>query len=245
MVKGFFITGTDTGVGKTVVTATLAMLFRKHRWKAGVMKPIETGVHQSSRHGLGNDARFLKIAAGSRDAAQLIGPYRFKLPLSPLIAAEAEGRTINLKKIRNHFNTLSFRHQIVLVEGAGGIMVPLTERETNLDLIRQLSLPVILVVGNKLGAINQTLLTLHCARSHKIDVKGIIINQMRQKQDPAMKSNLRVLQSLAGVPILGVIPYIQGLNVEKLRLGELRSVLNRLDKSLNYFTIKLNSRVAP
>ena len=136
MKHGIFITATDTGVGKTVVTAALAVALRKRGYAVGVMKPIETGVPSSAD--AGSDAARLRAAARSSDALTEIRPYAFRRPLAPLDAARLEKRTVTLPTIMRAFRTLQSRHEVLLVEGVGGVHVPITSSLDVSDLIYQI-----------------------------------------------------------------------------------------------------------
>jgi dethiobiotin synthetase len=212
MGKGVFVTGTDTGVGKTVVTAGLVSLLIKEGLDVGVMKPIETGCPKRNGRLVPRDATFLKAVSRSKDDLSLINPYRFSKPLAPLIAAEIDYKEIKIGKIRSAYTKLREKHDNIFVEGAGGLLVPLTGRLTNLELILELNLPIIVVVGSKLGAINHTLLTLSWARENGVRILGLLINQPNSKpgfrKSLAEKTNPGVIRSFTEVPILGEVPYI-------------------------------------
>src|SRR5262245_39470790 len=141
--RGVFITGTDTGVGKTVVTAALAVALRSHGHTVGVMKPIETGVLSSTD--ARSDAVRLRAAAGSSDALTVVRPYAFRLPLAPIDAARLEKRTVTLPTIMRMFLTLQSRHEMLLVEGVGGLFVPITPRLKISDLIYRMKFQAIVV----------------------------------------------------------------------------------------------------
>lgn len=212
MGKGVFVTGTDTGVGKTVVTAGLVSLLIKEGLDVGVMKPIETGCPKRNGRLVPRDATFLKAVSRSKDDLSLINPYRFSKPLAPLIAAEIDHKEIKIGKIFSAYKKLSEKHDIIFVEGAGGLLVPLTGKLTNLELILELNLPIIVVVGSKLGAINHTLLTLNWARENGVRILGLLINQPNSKpgfrKSLAEKTNPKVIRSFTEVPILGGVPHI-------------------------------------
>lgn len=212
MGKGVFVTGTDTGAGKTIVTAGLVGLLINDGLDVGVMKPIETGCPKRNGRLVPRDAIFLKVVSGSKDGLSLINPYRLSKPLAPLIAAEIDHKKIELGKISSAYKKLREKHDIIFVEGAGGLLVPLTGKLTNLDLIVKLALPVIVVVGSKLGAVNHTLLTLNWARENGIKIIGLVINRPNPNPSPrknlAEKTNPMLIRFFAGVPILGEVPYI-------------------------------------
>jgi dethiobiotin synthetase len=212
MGKGVFITGTDTGVGKTFVTAGLVSLLIKEGLDVGVMKPIETGCPKRNSRLVPRDATLLKVVSGSEDALSLINPYRFSKPLAPLIAAEIDRKKIKIRKISSAYKKLREKHDIIFVEGAGGLLVPLTGKLTNLDLILGLNLPIIVVVGSKLGAVNHTLLTLNWARENGVKILGLLINHPNpnpsSRKSLVEKTNPGLIKSFAEVPVLGNVPYI-------------------------------------
>ena len=212
MRKGVFVTGTDTGVGKTVVTACLVSLLSNKGLDVGVMKPIETGCPKRSGRLVPRDATFLKQVSHSKDGLSLINPYRFSKPLAPLIAAEIDHKKIKIGRISLAYNRLRERHDILFVEGAGGLLVPLTRKLTNLDLILELNIPVIVVVGSKLGAVNHALLTLNWAKESGVKILGIVINHLNpsagSQKSLIKKTNPGLIRSFTEVPTLGIVPYI-------------------------------------
>ncbi len=240
MGKGMFVTGTDTGVGKTVVTASLVSLLINDGLDVGVMKPVETGCPKKNGKLVPRDATFLKVVSGSRDSLSLINPYRFSKPLAPWIAAEIDHKKVNLQRISSAYGKILKRHDIIFVEGAGGLLVPLTGKLTNLDLILKLALPIIVVVGSKLGAINHTLLTLNWARENGIKIIGLIINQLNRSPSPrknlAEKTNPMLIRSFAEVPILGEVPYIP--SIYRPPLFSTSAVMNILRRTIDLEKIR-------
>lgn len=210
---GVFITGTDTGVGKTVVTAALAAALAKHGYAVGVMKPIETGV--SSSTDAGSDAARLRAAASSSDALDEIRPYAFYQPLAPLDAARLERRTVALSTIMRVFHTLRSRHEVLLVEGVGGVHVPIMSRLDVLDLINRMKLPTIVMGRASLGGINHALLTLAALRQRKISVLALVLNRSIPARTAAARaqerSTVRLLRQRAGVPVIGPLPHLLAL----------------------------------
>ena len=201
MNKGIFITGTDTGCGKTYVTALLAKFLADKGMDVGVMKPISAGPASE------NDAVLLKKELKLSDPIGLINPIRLKYPLAPHPAAQKEGKKIEIKKIFKAYRTLSQKHELVLVEGLGGVAVPITANYVLIDLIRDMKLPTIIVARAGLGTINHTLLTINALRQEKIEVLGVILNGFRGK-DPSEKSNAEMIRELGRVAILAKIPYL-------------------------------------
>jgi dethiobiotin synthetase len=212
--RGVFITATDTGVGKTLVASALVMRLIQRGIDVGVMKPIETGVSRSAR-GQSDGAR-LKRAAGSCDSTTEVSPYVFRLPVAPLSAAQEEGTTIRVATIMRGFRALHQKHALMVVEGAGGVFTPITQSLNVLDLISKMKLPAIVVGHSGLGGINHALLTLHALRQRKIPVVALVLNQRR----PVLKKTARVqeqstvniLRRLAGVPVVGPLPYSLRVN---------------------------------
>ncbi|BCA79776.1 dethiobiotin synthase [Desulfuromonas sp. AOP6] len=205
---GVFVTGTDTGVGKTMVTAAIALYLRERGVNVGVMKPIETGVTDTAR--LGEDGDLLQWAAGTTDAPELITPYRFKAPLAPSVAAKKEERTIDISVILTAAETLRQRHEFLLIEGAGGLMVPLAGGLLLADLARQLAYPLLVVARPDLGTINHTLLTTFAAQGMNIPLAGFMINNMPKNPDEVCASAPKALVTLASADLLGVLTHQNG-----------------------------------
>jgi dethiobiotin synthetase len=207
MIKGFFITGTDTGVGKTYVAAGIASALRSRRLDVGVMKPVETGCRTIEGKPVPRDARKLIMAAGARDSIALVNPYCFRKPLAPSIAAELDHAAVNIGSIIKAYRTLSRRHDLMIVEGAGGILVPLTAKHTSLDLAGKIGLPVVIVARPGLGTINHTLLTISALKGIGVKIAGVVINYARdQKAGLAEKTGPAVIEKMSGIPILATIP---------------------------------------
>ena len=208
--RGVFITGTDTGVGKTIVTAVVASAFTAHGVNAGIMKPITTGVAENST-GL-SDPDWLVSAMGVTDPPDLVAPYRFPTPAAPLVAAASMGQHIDLKRILDAFQTLSTRHDCVVVEGIGGVMVPLTPDLLVVDLVQRMGLPVLVVARASLGSINHTLLTLECLRNRGVTICGLIFNHPFPSSASTDESNtVPTILQLSGLRSFGELPHCEGL----------------------------------
>ncbi len=207
MGKGLFIAGTDTGVGKTFITGVLASLLRTRGIDVGVMKPAETGCIRRDGRLHPQDALYLKERAGSADPIEEICPYAFEMPVAPSVAAEAAGIAIDLDRITDGFHDLATRHQLTLVEGAGGLLVPLTETADYTHLIHKLRIPVLLVTRASLGTINHTLLTLHWAIHVKLSVVGVVVNSPTGPPTPSEEANLEALAKRLTTLLLGNIPH--------------------------------------
>jgi dethiobiotin synthetase len=208
--QGVFITGTDTGVGKTFVGACLAASLRERGIDVGVMKPAETGCVLRKGVLVPRDALKLIKAGGVDDPLDLVNPYRFRDPLAPAIAAVREGNMIEIRRIISAFRTLARKHACMIVEGAGGIMVPLTTSYHYLDLAKVLNLPVLVVARPGLGTINHTLLTIMALRSRRLRIAGIVINHCSRKRPGlAERTGPPVIERMSGVPIIGHVKYGQ------------------------------------
>jgi dethiobiotin synthetase len=217
--KGIFITGTDTGVGKTVVAAALACYLRSAGLNLGVMKPILTGCGSTRSRRLKGDTRLLMQAAGVKDPVKWVTPYCLREPLSPWAASRMEGIKIRPSVLLKAYRELCRRHDLMVVEGIGGLAVPITEDMNVVDLVLEFELPLLVVTRPDLGTLNHTLLTLDYAKARKVPVKGIVINQsVKRRIGLAEKTNPAVLAAFCKVPVLGNIPYIEGLNSERSRL---------------------------
>lgn len=202
-----FITGTDTGVGKTFVGCSLAAALTARGKTVGVLKPAETGCEMQDGEFYPEDAARLAAFARSPFSLDLICPYRFALPVAPSVAAEMASVTIEPERIVACFQQLVAQHDYTIVEGAGGLLVPLVGRYTFADLARDLNVPLLVVVGSKLGALNHTLLTLRCAQTMSLSVAGYIVNHPTPTADQAIHTNVQTLARLTDVPCLGVLPY--------------------------------------
>ncbi|MEK7679249.1 MAG: dethiobiotin synthase, partial [Deltaproteobacteria bacterium] len=195
MKKAYFITGTDTGVGKTFVTALIASALKSMGLNVGVMKPVETGCKRKNNRLVPKDAFMLKQAACSPAPLSLICPYAFNAPLSPHIASRLEGKRIDLRTIKKSFDKIQKQSDIVLVEGAGGIMTALTQKKTMADLAAYLGLPLIIVAPDRLGVINHTLLSIEAVRIRGLRIEGIVLNRPDVRKGLSQKYNKESIES--------------------------------------------------
>jgi dethiobiotin synthetase len=242
MGKGLLITGTDTGVGKTFFACALAALLKESGYKVGVMKPAETGCDQGEGKPVPRDAVALKETSGCGLPLETICPYQFREPLAPSVAAERAGVRIDIDRLMSVYSEISAAHEITIVEGAGGLMVPLLPSYTYADLAKVLKLPLIVVAVNKLGMINHLLLTLEHASCQGLSVLGYVLNQIESQPSLAAETNREALVSLTGVPCMGELPYIEDsqrqkappldLIDEQIDLRILESVVN-IDRTKN------------
>lgn len=233
--KSIFVTGTDTGVGKTLVTCGLAAAARRRGLVVGVFKPAETGCPTGSDGGLEpEDAARLRFFSGSRLDRQTICPYALRAPLAPAVAAQREGVRIDPEDLRQRHDAIAAAHDVTFIEGAGGLLVPVTPSQTFADLALQWRAPLLVVVGSRLGAINHALLTVHHARSIGLDVIGYVINFLGAVPDLAAESNVSVLSAWLGPP-LGVIPYLGAIECTengRTHLAERFAAALQLDRVL-------------
>jgi dethiobiotin synthetase len=212
--KGLFVTGTDTDVGKTIITSGIAAVLKEKQVDIGVYKPLLSGV---SREHPESDTSLLKEGSQTPLTYEEITPFEFKEPLAPYVAGKLEGRSIYLKDVLNHWNQIKEKHQYFLVEGAGGISVPLGLDFLVSDLIAALDLPTIIVARPNLGTINHTFLTVKYTQSIGIKIAGIIINGKKSDFDLAEQTNPNVIEKQCGVPILGITPRLEELNKEAIK----------------------------
>jgi dethiobiotin synthetase len=180
-----FLTGTDTGVGKTFTTALLTRALREAGLGTIALKPLCSGER--------SDVEILRAASGNTLSLGETNPIWLQAPAAPLVAAQLENRTLSLDTLVEWFRKLSSKHASLLVEGAGGWLVPITETQTLADLAVRLALPVIPVVANRLGCINHTLLTLESIRARSLPCPGIILNHLTPAADPAQRTNAQIL----------------------------------------------------
>ncbi|HYD47799.1 MAG TPA: dethiobiotin synthase [Terriglobales bacterium] len=206
--RAFLVTGSDTGAGKTTFSCLLAAALRCGGIDVGVMKPAETGCpSDADGHLQPGDALLLREAAGSNAALDEICPYRFAEPLAPLLAARRAGVAIDVDRLAASYRRLSAAHTVTLVEGAGGLLVPLTDTVSYAELAARLGLELIVVVGSKLGCINHCLLTLRVAAASGLPVAGYVLNEVCPTADLAQQTNATLLQDLVG-PALATIPHL-------------------------------------
>jgi len=209
--KTIFITGTDTGVGKTAVACSLAAyLSLKEGRDVGVMKPFESG-GEGSEQDMTGDAWALKAASGSPDDIRDINPYNFKAPLAPEVAAMRENADIDISRVMSVYRKLCARHDVVIVEGAGGILVPISQGYFYSDLMADMGAPVVIVARLTLGTINHTLLSCHYLKAIGVTVSGVILNDMTGEKDVASETNPALLEKYLKVPLLGIFPHMPGL----------------------------------
>ena len=224
MTRGFFITGTDTGVGKTVIAGALLLIIRSLGISVCGMKPIETGCMKSENVVqkaesrvkdtllIPADGMFLKEIADMDDSIDIITPIRFENHLAPFPASEIEGTPVDIEKIKKAFEDLLRKYDMAVIEGIGGLLVPLNRNYFVLDLIKQFGLPVVIVSRPGLGTINHTLLTVNYAIKEGLHVAGIIMNYSQSPEKTlAEETNPKVIRQISPVPLIGIFPYLEDL----------------------------------
>jgi dethiobiotin synthetase len=206
LTNGFFITGTDTEVGKTLVSGAVILKMREQGINTLGFKPVVAGTYQDHDGKILNeDLETLRIASQLAPGQMVLCPYIFDAPIAPHIAAEKLGSTLDLKIMMSAYEQIHSQAEAVVVEGAGGFFVPINARENLSDLAQNLQLPIIMVVGMQLGCINHALLTEEALTSRQLKVAGWIANTLSSEM-PFLKENIQYLQNKMKVPLLGVIP---------------------------------------
>ncbi len=202
MSKGFFITGTDTEIGKTFVSCLLLHALSVNAKRVVGMKPIVAG----RENGQWLDAELLRAASNIQVPHELMNPYALDLPIAPHIAAELQGIDMDLMTINHAFQALSASADYVIVEGVGGFLVPINAHQDTSDMARMLDLPVILVVGMRLGCLNHALLTVRAIQNAGLSLYGWVANCIDPDM-PRLEENIIALQHRIDRPLLGTIPF--------------------------------------
>lgn len=227
MNRGWFITGTDTGIGKTVVSAMLLLQFKEMGRRVMYMKPVQTGCETRDTERVAPDPEFCLRLAGltpNADEYADICPYRLLMPTSPHLAAAQENVVISLDRIVSSFRRLQERYDPIIVEGAGGVLVPLNKQDTMLTLMQRLNLPVVVVCRAGLGTLNHTLLTVRAVQDAGLRVEGLVLVQTTNEPWGAIETdNEKTLRRLTKIPIFGRIPYHAALADGTATPGTLRT----------------------
>lgn len=228
MTWGYFITGTDTDVGKTVVSLGLVAALQRQGYNVGVMKPLSAGCSATAEGLRNSDALKLQRQASAPLPYEAINPYAFAPAIAPHIAAAEQGVRVDIETVQRHYRTIAAQSDCVIVEGAGGWQVPLNDFQTIADLAKRLQLPVILVVGMKLGCISHALLTVDSIRRHGLPLAGWIANQLSPGME-RLEENVTTLRQWIEAPLLGNIPYLESCEADsvadRLTLPPLRESL--------------------
>lgn len=243
-----FVTGTDTGVGKTLVTALLLRNLLERGIKVSVCKPVETGcLRDDVGHLHAEDGALLQQAAGSGDSPERIVPFRYELPLAPLIAAREENRPLEVSILEQHVLGMAEGSELLLVEGAGGLLVPLAEGYSFADFCERIAAETLLVVGSRLGALNQTLLTLEVIRQRGIRLAGYVLNDVFNipgkttfYDEAALRTNASALEELAApynAKYLGFLPYLGEKGGAECETGAATFINTFSDAIIEHFSL--------
>ncbi|NKB23737.1 MAG: dethiobiotin synthase [Kiritimatiellae bacterium] len=213
--QSLFITGTDTGVGKTVLAASLYALCRAQGINAIPMKPVQTGCVKKAGKWIAPDIEFclsMSMFKPLGEEMKHIAPYQFEPACSPHLAAQKDSAAIDIEYIVKCFQTLTARYDTVLVEGAGGVLVPLSENKTMLDLMIALKLPVLLAARPGLGTLNHTLLSIKALRHYNVFIKGVVFIETGPVAHGFIEEeNIRMIEKLGQIPVYGPLPYMENL----------------------------------
>ncbi|MCM8787344.1 MAG: dethiobiotin synthase [Candidatus Omnitrophica bacterium] len=210
--KAIFITGTDTAVGKTIVCGLIARYFKEQGYNVITQKWFQTG-------GFLIDIKtHLKIMGEKinvfKKYIKYLCPYILKFPSSPHLAAKLEGKKILKNKIKESFNYLLNKFDFVIVEGTGGVLVPYNKKNLSVEIVKELNLPTVVVVANRLGAINHTLLTIEVIQKRQIKILGLIFNNLiKNENDLILEDNIKIIKKLTRKNIFGVLPYEENIEV--------------------------------
>jgi dethiobiotin synthetase len=234
--KGVFIIGTDTEIGKTTVSAGLANLFCRKGIKTGVMKPFATGNKIYSKKFKSLDSKILKEASRSKDNDDVINPYFYSIPTAPYLAKKILkiNDNLDIKQILSKYKEIEKRHEFTIVEGIGGLMVPLSKNWFLADLVSTVNIPVILIMSNKIGSINHIIMTYRLAMLYKLKIKGIIINNKWKFSSPLFKlinNNLQsIIEEMTETQVLATIPYLNELSFIKIaNILEKTNIIQQLE----------------
>ena len=223
--SGLFLTGTDTGCGKTSVGVALALAARARGLRVRVLKPVETGCEERNGERVPADAIRLAAAADDRRELDRICPYRLRAAAAPEVAARQEGVAIDPVRIEKLYREAAAEAELVLVEGAGGLLVPLAPGLDMAGLARAVGWPLLLVARARLGTLNHTLLSLEAARTRGLHVVGVVVSQTTPELPAAERANLELLLARLPVPWLGELPFGAQRLVPELDPGALLAAL--------------------
>jgi dethiobiotin synthetase len=228
---GLFITGTDTDVGKTIITAVLGALLQEEGFDIGFFKPLHTGVTAKKCPDLEIYKRFAKLSDPEND----IVPIRLREPQAPSVAAHLEKRAIQIEKLFRTFYILRHNHENLLIEGIGGVEVPIDKELQILHIIKRFKLPALVVARPSLGTINHTCLTVKALKLAKIPVAGIVFNNVPTRPEKAFALVQAEIARLTKCSVLGVVPHIEKARAARYWIAKARQTLN-LKKLTDFFT---------
>lgn len=237
-IRGLFVTGTDTAVGKTVITAAITAMLRAEGMNAGVWKPIQTGAPLGS--GL-TDAERLIRSTGINEQPGAVAPFTFEAPLAPMLAAKQAGVMLTIKELIAAGLPLTKHYEALLIEGAGGVAVPLTDGTLMVDLIAELRIPALIVARSSLGTINHTLLTASFLQNRGVPIVGVILNDgelTETDDDPSVATNAQLIEQFSGLKVLGRFPRLHTEETTHM-------LIHTLQKSIQFAPIREALAVKP
>ncbi|MCJ7692294.1 MAG: dethiobiotin synthase [Sedimentisphaerales bacterium] len=218
---GLFITGTDTGVGKTIIAGAITMILKAKGLSVGVFKPIATGCKRSWGGMISDDTKFLANCANSELSLSTITPVGYPTPAAPIVSADCDGPAINFEKIATAYKKTCEQSDIVIIEGIGGVRVPLTDEFDLLDLAVEFDLPLVIVARPNLGTINHTLMTIDCVHAAKLKIAGVIINGYdATKATTAEETAEHVISRCTSINVLSVVPFDETTDMENANPGQ-------------------------
>jgi dethiobiotin synthetase len=220
--KAIFVAGTDTGVGKTLVAGLLAGYFIGKGKSVVTQKWVATGKADDIK------THWKIMGFVPKESREVILPYTFKLAASPHLAAGYNRKHIDKEKIRKSFLILLQRHDVVVVEGTGGLLVPIDTKSLLIDIVKDLKLPVLLVSHNKIGAINHTLLSIEALKRRSIPVIGLVFNNLSKTKKIILEDNQRIIREISGIPVLGALPRSNNVNILRSRF---KTIGDKIDLS--------------
>ncbi|MGI0026000.1 MAG: dethiobiotin synthase [Nitrososphaera sp.] len=224
--RGVFVTGTDTGVGKTVFCAGLAWALKRRSIDVGIMKPFATASKVFSKKYRSADVALLARAAGVKENDADLNPSFYSIAASPMMASSLTGKPPPaIQDVLESLQRLAFKHDFLIVEGIGGIMVPLTMSNPLADFVKLAELPVIIIARPGLGTLNHTVLTVNACKNYGLRIAGIVVNSMPKKPTLVEKNNPDALSKLTNVPVIGIIP--------KLRVPAYSSAGRAIEKAID------------
>ena len=224
-IPGLFVTGTDTGVGKTLVAGAIADWFRRRGRRVGVLKPVATGCERRREGLVSEDAEFLAHCADTRFPLDVVCPQRYAEPLAPAVAAERAGQPLDWEAVQRSLTMLEGGSDVMIVEGVGGLLVPLDAKHTVLDFAKWIDLPAVVVARPGLGTISHTLLTVNALRAAGVKVAGVVVNRYpAESASIAEESNPRAIEKWGKVPVLCIVPDEPVTAAAKLGKGVIAAV---------------------
>lgn len=220
--KGFFVTGTDTGVGKTLVAGGISRILSDQGLQVGVFKPVASGCKHEHEGLVNADAHFLRMCSRCDFDLSVINPVGYVVPAAPVVCEEFENRRVDFGAMADAYETIAGQSDVMIVEGIGGVRVPISGGVDVLDLMKEFELPVVIVSRPNLGTINHTLLTIDAVRSVDLEVAGVVISGYEAETATLAEETVsRIIEEWGQVDVLSIVPFDEESDVDEGRLGEL------------------------